>query len=858
MRTSSTKGIFVVQLHAARKRHFDFRIELSGRLVSWAVPKGPTVEPGMKRLAIHVEDHPLEYASFEGMIPDGNYGAGAVIVWDTGTWIPTGDAASDPQAAFDRGVLHLHLAGYKLRGEWMLVRTGKNKSGKQWMLFKKNDPHAHSPGMVGDQSVLSGLTVEELASGHEREAPIREQIERLGAPRRAIDARTMPLMLCHVAEQPFSDPNWLYELKYDGYRLIAERNGPHTYLRYRSGRDATRLFPEIARTVAALPYDGFLLDGEVAVFGDDGRPIFNRLQQRTQLSRDADIWRAAIQHPVRFMVFDLLSFSGYDLRDLPLMVRKHLLQQILPSLGALGFTDHILERGEAFYAAVLEQGLEGAVAKRADSAYVGKRSDMWLKMRVERIDDFAIVGYTSPKGNRTGFGSLHVAVCERDTWTYAGRVGTGFDHLFLAQFATVLAREPRWEPTFEPPSSPQRKDHWIEPRMVCEVKYLDWSSGSHLRFPRFLRLRDDKRPTECIHPTRTGDSRVPTMTASPVQSSPPALPTSSSSGASLDPQIASTTVSTPGDEVDENRPVGRDLKLSNRNKVYFPKTNVHHEYTKGDLLDYYREIGPWILPYLRNRPVALTRYPDGIHGNSFFQKDMPPWMPGWIRTESLWSKQAQRELRYVVCDDVDTVVFLANMGTIPLHVWSARMATLSRPDWCVLDLDPKGASFEHVIRIARSLRTLCGQLELDCAIKTSGQDGLHIMIPMGAAYTYEQSRTLAEVLAKVVANEHADIATTARRIEHRRGRVYIDYVQNAHARLIAAPLSVRPRPGAPVSMPLRWREVNTKLNPARYTIANAVRRMSRLADDPFASVLQAGCDLPRALALLGERLAASQ
>ena len=839
-------GVFVVQLHEARKRHYDFRIELGGVLLSWAVPKGPSRVAGKKRMAVKVEDHPLEYATFEGVIPDGNYGAGAVIVWDRGVWQPVFDAASDPAGALERGVLHMRLSGFKLRGQWMLVRTGKNGAkSKQWLLFKKADEHAEGDAELDDTSVLSGLTVAELLATEtgddERRATMREELARLGAPARALDVRTPLPMLCHVAEEPFSDPDWVFELKYDGYRLLAEKRAGRSYLRYRSGRDATRLFPNVARAVAALPYDDFILDGEVAVLDETGASVFNRLQQRNNLTREADIRRATVLHPVTYMAFDLLWCEGHDLREMPLLVRKHMLRKVLPGLGALRFGDHVLERGEDLYELVRGRGLEGIVAKKNDAPYVGKRSELWLKIRVERVDDFAIVGYTTPRGTRAGFGSLHLAVWERDTWVYAGRVGTGFDHEFLLTLSDVLEKETPWDPTFEPPSSPQREDHWREPRFVCVVKYQDWPAGAHLRFPRFLYLRDDKRPEECLRPRRHEDPDAE-QTAENAQTDG-ASPTSGAIG----------SMPLAGQERAEP-PTERNLRLSNLDKVYFPAQGDAPQYRKGRLLDYYRTVAPFILPYLRERPLALTRYPNGIEGESFFQKDMPTWVPDWIRTETLWSKHVQRELRYVICDSADTLVFLANMGAIPLHVWNSRLTTLSRPDWCVIDLDPKGAPMAHVVQIARALRDLCHSIGLACGIKTSGQDGLHVMIPLGASYTFQQSHGLAELLAKVVAAELPDIATTARRLEHRRGRVYIDYVQNSHGRLIAAPLSVRPRHGAPVSMPLRWREVNDKLDPRRYTMANAVRRMERMSDDPLRLILEGTCDLPAALTKLAVRV----
>lgn len=846
--------MFVVQLHAARRRHYDFRLELGGVLVSWAVPKGPSLDPSDKRLAMHVEDHPLEYATFEGVIPEGNYGAGAVIVWDTGAWTPV----EDPVAGLEKGKLLFDLHGYKLRGRWTLVRKQTSRkqagdSGEPWLLIKKTDDHAGPGRTLDDSSVLSGLSVDELAAGPDKSAEIQAALQRFGAPRRSVDVTRLSPMLCHTAEGPFSNPDWIFELKYDGYRLLAGRGGNSAQLRYRSGADATRVFPEIAAAVAALPYDSFIMDGEVVVFGDDGRPVFNRLQQRTHLQGAADIRRASTLHPATIVIFDLLAFGGFDLRDLPLVVRKSLLQRLLPGTGPLRYADHIVERGEEMFEAVVERGLEGVVAKRADSTYVSQRSNCWLKVIPERVDDFAIVGYTSPQGSRTGFGSLHLAVWRDGRWCYAGRVGSGFNGRDLDDMTERLRSIRPWVPTFEPPSTPQRDDYWIEPTLVCMVRYHEWPEGGLLRFPRFIALREDKSPKECQGPApsvrqaagaASGHGDDPTeepdgaAALAPMEPASPAAPAAGQ--APLDGPAASEA---------------RDLRLTNLDKVFWPATDTRPAITKGQLIDYYREISPWLLPYLRDRPVVLIRYPDGIEGKSFFQKDAPEWVPDWLRTETLWSNHTEREINYFVCDDLDTLVYLVNMGTIPLHIWSSRVETLSQPDWTILDLDPKGAPFEHVIEVARTIHALCETIELPSFIKTSGQAGLHVLIPLGGTCTYEQSRTLAQLLAKIVETRLPELATTARSIERRGGKVYIDYVQNGHGRLIVSPFSARTVPGAPVSMPLRWSEVHRKLDPRRFTIDNAGRRMKRLGNDPLIGVLEGQIDLPRVLELLSEQMA---
>ncbi|HUH02315.1 MAG TPA: DNA ligase D, partial [Kofleriaceae bacterium] len=672
-------------------------------------------------------------------------------------------------------------------------------------------------------SVLSGLSVDEMREGPQRARELGEELAGLGAPTRSVALPELAPMLCMSRERPFSDPRWVFELKYDGYRLMAGASQGVASLRYRSGLDSTALFPEVVAALTALPYASFILDGEAVVFDDDGRTNFNRLQQRSMLSRAGDIRRASIEHPVTMVVFDLLAFEGYDLRGLPLLERKRLLQKLLPAAGPLKYSDHIAERGEEFYQQVQAMRLEGVVAKRADSPYRPIRSEDWLKVRVEHTDHFAVVGYSAPKGARTGLGALHLACRVGDRWRYAGKVGTGFSARQLTELREALDALPPWTPELYAEGDseiPSGKGHtWVTPQLVAEVRYLDWPAGSLLRQPAFLGLREEQHALECGLPARLrppGEEREP----------PP-------------PELVEET---------------REVRLTNLDKVFWPAEDDHPvAYTKGDLIEFYRDIAPWVLPYLKDRLVVLTRFPDGIHGKSFFQKDAPTWVPDWIHTEIIWSESAEREIHYFVAEDADSLVFLANLGTIPLHIWSSRLTTLSRPDWTIIDLDPKGAPFEHVVTCARAVHALCNELELPSYCKTSGATGLHVLIPLGGQCTFEQGRDLAHLLAKVVESEHREIATTARSINAREGRVYLDFLQNGHGRLLVSPYSVRPMPGATVSAPLRWSEVNRKLDISRFTIKTMLDRVTRMKSDPLLPVLSEKPDLARALALLDAR-----
>lgn len=804
-------GMFVVQKHAASRTHYDFRLEHGGVLLSWAVPKGPSLDPDVKRLAVETEPHPVEYADFEGIIPEGNYGAGAVITWDRGRW----EAVKDPAAGLDRGKLLFDLYGYKLRGRWTLFRTGKDPASKEWLLVKKPDAEASVDKSLPEGSVRSGLTVEQLRDG---DSPVDTVVERLGkldVRRGTIDLARFSPMLAKTADAPFSRPGWLFELKYDGYRLVAGKRGDGVFLRYRRGGDATAMFPEIAEALGRLPLDDVLVDGEVVVLDETGRPSFQLLQGRARLSRAADVRRATIERPATLVLFDLLALQGFDLRRTPLHERKEALRALLPPAGALKYCDHIEEHGEAMYEGVVGMRLEGVVAKDAGSTYVSRRSDAWLKVRADRTGDFAIVGMSPAKGSRAGFGALHLAERRGEGWSYVGRVGSGFDDAELDALARELEPSVADAPVFDGPAPGGDGHRWVEPERVCEVRYKERTREGHLRHPVFLRMRDDKAPEDCL---AEDDAALPEEPPAPV-------------------------------ELEEERDE-KNVAFTNLDKVFWPAEG----YTKGDLIDYHRAVADRILPYLRDRPVVLTRYPDGIDGKSFFQKDAPAFAPNWIRIETMWSEHTEREIRYFIADDEPSLLYLANMGTIPLHLWSSRVEALQHPDWCILDLDPKDAPFEDVITIAKRFRTLCDGIGLPSFVKTSGSSGLHILLPLGGQCTYEQSRALGEVLARIVARELPEIATTERSMAARKGRVYLDYLQNGHGRLLVAPFCVRPLPGAPVSTPLKWSEVRKGLDIRKHTITTVPRRMRRLGEDPLLDVLTGAPDLPAVLGRLAEEL----
>jgi len=835
-------ALFVIQKHAARRTHYDLRLEWGGTLLSWAVPNGPSLDPGEKRLAVHVEDHPVEYADFEGIIPAGNYGAGAVIVWDRGHWKPL----DDPNQLEETGKLHFELHGYKLRGEWILVRT--KRGPKDWLLYKKRDAWARDGDPpYGEESILSGLTVEELGEGKTPGQEIVETLRGLEAPRRAVDPVALELMLCETAEKPFSSKDWLFELKYDGYRMVAARRADGSaFLRYRNGLDVTAFFPEIAHAVKALRCGEVTLDGEAVVLDDSGKPDFGRLQMRGQIRKARDAERAAVEHPVSLVLFDLLGFEGYDLRGLPLTTRKELLRRLVPRTGPLRYSDHVEAQGEALFERVRAMGLEGLIAKKGDAPYRGGRSSVWLKLVAERVGDFVVCVFTQPKGARAGFGALHVGAYDGEgRLVYCGRAGSGFNARQLGEMTADLQTLVRDTPACIGQIPRGAEHRWVEPRMVVEVRYKTWTPDRLLRHSVFSRVREDKKPEECLLAALPG---MPAGASSPEARASEAAAKPRREGAGRDgarpaaPSRSRKSVAEPA--------VEPEVKFTNTNKIFWPREG----YTKGDLIAYYGAVARWLLPYLEDRPVVLTRFPDGIEGKSFYQKDAPAFTPDWIRTAAIWSEGTEKEIRYIVCENEQALLFLANLGTIPVHVWSSRVATIQRPDWCILDLDPKGAPFENVIELARAIHDLCETIELPCFPKTSGSTGLHVLIPLGRQCTYEQSRMLGNLLARVIHDQHREISTIARLLAARAGKVYLDFLQNRHGQLLVAPFSVRPLPGAPVSTPLRWSEVNKKLDNARFTIRNTVERMEKLGEDPLRPVLELKPDLTRALARLAERV----
>lgn len=614
-------------------------------------------------------------------------------------------------------------------------------------------------------------------------------------------AEDVELQLAEPRSSAFTAAGWLFELKFDGFRLLAERINQKVRLVLRRGREATALFPEIVEALEALPGPDFIVDGELVIQNEHGHPIFQRLLKRSTLAHRKDIISAAHADPAVFFAFDLLMLDGHDTRKLPLSQRKELLFGLVPKVAGARVmpVEHVEAQGEALLEIVKQKGLEGVMAKRADAPYEGGRSDRWLKIALTTIADFAVTGFADDDG------ALSLSTWDGERWLYAGKVGAGYNPKVAAPVRKELDANVVPAPVClgDVPLDPEMK--WVTPTMVVEVRYKSWPENLSLREPVFLRFRPDKRPDECPTPP---EKRLPESPGSEATDSP-------------------------------------GVTLSNPQKLYFPKDGL----TKGDVFAWYRDVGPFMLPYLKDRPLLVTRYPDGIAGKSFFQKAKPPKAPAFVRTVRTYSEEMNREVDQIVCDDQQTLEWCANLGALPFHIPTTRVATIGRPDWCVVDFDPKDAPFSSVITLANELRAITERAGLPAYVKTSGSSGLHVFIPLGGQLDHDGARQLAEVLATLMIQKHPTLGTMERVVPKRAGRVYLDVVQNAPVKVVAAPFCVRAKDGAPVSMPIPWSEVAPGLAPTKFTIRNG-REWLEKHGDPMKPVLTEKPDLASAFASL--------
>lgn len=781
-KNSNGKLRFVVQEHHATTLHYDFRLELGGVLKSWAVPKGPSLNPHDHRLAIQTEDHPYDYRNFEGVIPEGNYGAGNVIIWDEGWYEARADGADEKtlRADLKKGHLTFILHGKKLRGEFALIKMPHANEQNAWLLVKKDDEYASTADVTKqDESVKTHHKVDDLGA--------RGKLPDLSAyPKVAKPWRVHP-MLATLVDEPFSKGGWLFEIKWDGYRAIATKHKTELELYSRNGLNFMEKYPPVAEALHALKHD-VILDGEIVVTDKDGTPHFEWLQN----------WHRDPQGTLQYFIFDILWCDGHDVRTMPLHERRALLHSVLPKSDVLRYSDAVENSGLSLFREMKHRGLEGMIAKRAHSVYrEDVRGDDWLKIKTHLRQEVVIGGYTEPRGSRQYLGSLLVGVYQKGELQYVGHSGGGIPDEQRKLLRDQLAKLEQDNPPFATKPKPNAPVHWVRPEVVCEMSFSEWTGDGYMRHPQFEGLRPDKAPT-AVH------RETPKTAAAPVQ------------------------------------PAGKQgpkVEFTHLDKVFFPR----HKYTKGDIIKYYTAVADYILPYLKDRPCSMNRMPNGITGQAFFQKNNEH-LPEWVPHADIFSESNNANLRWIVGTGLDALLYMVQLGAVEINPWNSRVGHLDKPDWIVVDLDPEGVSFAEVIAVAKTVHEVCEAWGIPAYPKTSGKTGLHIYIPMGAKYTYEQGKNLAHLIALEVNKRQPKVTSVERLPEKRKHKIYLDFLQNREGQTLAAPYSLRPTPDATVSMPLHWDEVKTGLEPTDFTIKNAAARLKRTGD-LWKPVLGKGIDL---------------
>lgn len=812
---------FVIQKHQATHLHYDFRLELNGVLKSWAVPKGPSLNPADKRLAIMVEDHPLEYGTFEGIIPKGQYGAGQVSIWDQGTYIASQahnreETEKIMEEGLRQGRLTFILNGQKLKGEFSLVRL-KRGNENQWLLIKKKDSFSSDIDITSEANSLtkqvsswrnmsfipSRIESKKSPSSHSHE-PQQAEIAKTEMP------HSVKPMLATLVDIPFDRQNWIFEIKWDGYRTLAEIHKGRVELYSRQAKSFNQRFPSILEELKKMKVD-VLLDGEIVVLDQKGNPSF-QLVQNYQRSQEGTLV---------YYVFDVLYLEGYDLRNLPLLQRKKILKKLLPiDSPIICYCNHVEEKGIAFFQQAAKRGLEGMIAKHGDSTYHSGRSHEWLKIKTHKQQETIICGFTEPKGSRQYLGSLILGAYNEDhELSYIGHAGSGFADKQLAEVYQRLKPLIQTGSPFKRPPRMHEPIIWVKPQLVCEVKFAEWTHNAQMRQAVFIDFRDDKKASDVV----------------------------------IEKSIAFRDALT---EEKEDAPKAKNtnkkhfqtdfsVAITHPEKIYWPQEG----YTKADLIEYYSSVATYILPYLKDRPETLHRYPNGIDKASFYQKNASN-VPNWIKTEQI--KHGGKADQYIIVDDEKSLLYVANLGCIELHPFHSRIQSLHAPDYLILDLDPEDISFDKVVEAAQVIHELLDQLDIPHVCKTSGSRGLHIYIPLGAQYTYVQSGQFSKILARLTYEALPNLISLEHNPQKRQGKIYIDFLRNSFGQTVAAPYSVRPKPGATVSTPLKWSEVKKGLDPREFTIKTLGQRLQKVGD-LFEIILGPGIDMQKCLKKL-ERL----
>jgi bifunctional non-homologous end joining protein LigD len=866
---------FVIQKHAASHLHYDFRLEMGGVLKSWAVPKGPSTDPSIKRLAMMVEDHPFDYRNFEGIIPQGEYGGGTVIVWDEGTYetIEEFDSVAEQEKYLLKelkgGSVKMVLHGKKLKGEFALVKT-HGMAENSWLLLKHKDKYASTDDITKkDKSVISKKTIAQVektsdniyGQNKEKKAekdPVKKvskKIEDEPEPERPTPATQrlslnaalktpfydkIEPMLATLVDKPIDDDNWLYEIKWDGYRAVAFMNKKQLELKSRNNKSFNEKFYPVYDALKKWGINA-VVDGEVVVVKPNGMADFGALQN----------WRSEADGELLYYIFDILWYDGYNLKEMPLTERRAILEQIIPPDSLIQMSKNFDTSGTEFLAAAKKMGLEGIMAKRKDSIYeTGRRTGNWLKIKSNKRQEVVIGGFTINDDTSKPFSALLVGVFEKGKFVYTGKIGTGFNiktqKEMLKQFEPYITDKPQFsaEPDINKPSRfrhnpPRATATWLKPKLICEVSYTEMTSDGVMRHPSFEGMRDDKNAKEVVMEKEQSTEEIVKETAENEYITPSAKRSGHNS--------ARKTLLNPKDQTQVRKVGGHELKFSNLSKIYWPIEKI----TKRELINYYYQVAPYILPYLKNRPQSLNRHPGGINGPSFYQKDVTGKVPDWMDTYLYHTDESDEDKHFLLGNNEATLLYMAGLGCIEINPWSSTIKKPAHPTWCIIDLDPDKNSFDQVIEAAQVTKQILDTMGVPSYCKTSGSTGLHIYIPLGAKYTYEQSKEFARVIVTLVHREIPKYTSLERAVKDRNGKMYLDFLQNRNSATIAAPYSVRPKPGATVSMPLHWDEVKKGLKMKDFTIFNALERIESVGDI-FKPVLEKGIDMKKAIKNISE------